>query len=256
MTTPLVIKLGGRALQDAAALEHVLTILVRLAAIRTLVVVHGGGDQVQQQLEQLGFQSAKVAGQRVTLETHMPIVAGVLAGDVNSALCAVGQKLGLNTVGLTLFAGHSIRCEVNSVLGAVGNPEPGDATLLQLLLDQNFVPVISSIGVSASGQRLNVNADLAAAAVAQLLHADLILLTDVPGILDQQGQLIETIRAEQAEALLADGTIRDGMVVKLNAALAAAKASRRSIAVAGWQDATALTRLAKGEAAGTRIRID
>src|SRR5690554_7464927 len=100
---------------------------------------------------------------------------------------------------------------------------------------------MSSIGISPTGERLNVNADLAAAAVAQLLHADLILLTDVPGILDQHGELIDTIDAEHADALIAAGTVRDGMLLKLKAALQAARASRRSIAVTGWHDAMSLS---------------
>jgi acetylglutamate kinase len=255
MSTPLVIKLGGKVLTDADSLHHLLTIITKLAQIRALILVHGGGEQVQQLLEQLGQQSVKSGGQRITPVSHIPIVAGVLAGDVNSQLCAQAQLHGLNAVGLTLFAGHSVRCQVDSQRGAVGIPQPGESKLLQQLIDQNFVPVISSVGVSASGQRLNVNADLAAASIAQLLQADLILLTDVPGILDQHGQLIEHIHAEQAAALIADGTVRDGMQVKLEAALQTAHASRRSIAVAGWQDANALTRLAKGEAAGTRISV-
>jgi acetylglutamate kinase len=255
MSTPLVIKLGGKVLTDTDSLHHLLTIIAKLAQIRALVLVHGGGEQVQQLLEQLGQQSVKSGGQRITPVSHIPIVAGVLAGDVNSQLCAQAQLHGLNAVGLTLFAGHSVRCQVDNQRGAVGIPQPGESKLLEQLIDQNFVPVISSVGVSTTGQRLNVNADLAAASIAQLLQADLILLTDVPGILDQHGQLIEHIHADQAAVLIADGTVRDGMQVKLEAALQTAHASRRSIAVAGWQDANALTRLAKGEAAGTRISV-
>lgn len=255
MTTPLVIKLGGRVLTDTDALNHLLTIMARLAALRPLVLVHGGGDQVQALLQQLGEQSHKVDGQRVTPTHHIPIVAGVLAGDINSQLCALAQQHGLAAVGMTLQAGGTVQCDIDQSRGAVGLPKPGSSQLLQLLLEQDYVPVLSSLGVSADGQRLNVNADLAAAVVAQVLHADLILLTDVPGILDHDGSLIETITAEQAPQLIADGVVRDGMVVKLNAALQAAETSRRSIAVAGWQDANALTRLAKGEAAGTRIRF-
>ena len=255
MTTPLVIKLGGRVLQSEQNLDALLAIVAQLTQLRPLVLVHGGGDQVEALLLQLGHTSLKVDGQRITPAAHMPIVAGVLAGDVNSQLVARAQQHQLNGVGLSLAAGQSIRCEVDTKRGAVGIPQPAHATLLQLLLDRNFLPIISSIGVSDSGERLNVNADLAAAAVAQLLHADLILLTDVPGILDKNGELIETIYVDQAEALIADGTVRDGMLVKLSAAVQAAQASRRSIAVAGWQDAKALTRLARGEAAGTRIRI-
>ncbi len=255
MTTPLVIKLGGRVLVDTGALTLLLPTITRLAKLRALVLVHGGGDQIQLKLQQLGFTSVKTAGQRITPPEHIPVVAGVLAGDLNSQLCAQAQQHQLNTVGLTLFAGDSIRCSLDADRGAVGVPAPGNPQLLELLIDRGFIPVLSSIGISASGERLNVNADLAAGAVAQLLHADLILLTDVPGILDARGELIELIQADQADQLIADGTVRDGMLVKLNAAVQAARASRRSIAVAGWQDATSLTRLAKGEAAGTRIRL-
>jgi acetylglutamate kinase len=255
MTSPLVIKLGGRVLQSASNLERLLKTVQQLALLRPLILVHGGGDQVEALLLQLGHTSLKVDGQRITPAVQMPIVAGVLAGDVNTQLVALAQQHQLNAVGLTLGAGHSIACDVDANRGAVGIPKPNDAKLLQVLLDQNFLPILSSIGASDSGERLNVNADLAAAAVAQLMHADLILLTDVPGILDKNGDLIETILADEADALIADGTVRDGMLVKLNAAVQAARASRRSIAVAGWQDAKALTRLARGEAAGTRIRL-
>lgn len=254
MSTPLVIKLGGRVLQSQDNLHALLTIIAQLATLRPLVLVHGGGDQVEALLLQLDHNSLKVDGQRITPSAHIPIVAGVLAGDVNSQLVASAQQHQLNAVGLTLAAGHSIRCDVDHERGAVGIPTPNQPALLQLLLDQNFLPILSSIGGDDAGNRLNVNADLAAAAVAKLLHADLILLTDVPGILDKHGELIETIAVDQVPALIADGTVRDGMLVKLNAAVQAATASRRSIAVAGWQDAKALTRLAKGEAAGTRIR--
>jgi len=255
MSSPLIIKLGGRVLQSTEHLHQLLTTVEQLARLRPLVLVHGGGDQVQEVLTQLGYTSEKVGGQRVTPAAHIPIVAGVLAGDVNSQLVALAQQHQLNAVGLFLAAGQSISCDIDHSRGSVGIPCPNDATLLELLLDNNFLPIMSSIGISPTGERLNVNADLAAAAVAQLLHADLILLTDVPGILDQHGELIDTIDAEHADALIAAGTVRDGMLVKLKAALQAAQASRRSIAVAGWQDAKALTRLAKGEAAGTRIRL-
>ncbi len=253
--TPLVLKLGGRVLTSEDSLQQLLTVIAKLAQLRALVIVHGGGDQVQSMLQQLGFNSEKSAGQRITPAEHMPIVAGVLAGDINSQLCALAQQHGLASVGLTLAAGASVSCEVDTVRGAVGIPSPGQPHLLQQLIDKHFLPILSSVGTSNNGERLNVNADLAAAAVAQLLHADLILLTDVPGILDQQGHLIETITIDQAAALIENGTVRDGMVVKLNAAVQAAQASRRSIAVAGWQDAKVLTRLAKGEAAGTRIKF-
>ncbi|CAB0151438.1 Acetylglutamate kinase [Pseudidiomarina piscicola] len=254
MSVPLVIKLGGKMLQDEAALAQFFTTVQRLAALRPLTLVHGGGAQVQSLLERLGTVSQKLDGQRITPADHMPIVAGVLAGDVNSQLCAIAAQHGLQSVGLTAQAGAMLKCDIDSKRGAVGHPQAGSSHLLQLLIDNDYLPIVSSIGISPDGQRLNINADLAAAAIAQALHADLILLTDVEGILDHNGQLIESITAAQAPALISEGVVREGMVVKLNAALQAALQSRRSIAVAGWHDANALTRLAKGEAAGTRIR--
>ncbi|WP_417666511.1 acetylglutamate kinase [Pseudidiomarina sp.] len=251
----LVLKLGGRVLQNAKNLSALLSTVQQLAQLRPLVLVHGGGDQVEQMLLQLGHTSLKVDGQRITPTAQMPIVAGVLAGDINSQLVALAQQHQLNAVGLTLADGQSVRCDIDSSRGAVGVPFPNNAALLTLLLAHNYVPILSSIGVSADGQRLNVNADLAAAAITQLLDADLVLLTDVPGILDKHGALIDSISIDHAEALIADGTVRDGMLVKLNAAVQAAQASRRSIAVAGWQNAKALTRLAQGKAAGTRIHL-
>ncbi|WP_417659189.1 acetylglutamate kinase [Pseudidiomarina sp.] len=251
----LVLKLGGRVLQNAKNLSALLSTVQQLAQLRPLVLVHGGGDQVEQLLLQLGHTSLKVDGQRITPAAQMPIVAGVLAGDINSQLVSLAQQHQLNAVGLTLADGLSVRCDIDNSRGAVGVPHPNNAALLMLLLAHNYVPILSSIGAAADGQRLNVNADLAAAAVAQLLDADLVLLTDVPGILDKHGALINSISVEQADALIADGTVRDGMLVKLNAAVQAAQASRRSIAVAGWQNAKALTRLAQGKAAGTRIHL-
>lgn len=252
-TRPWVIKVGGRALQPAH-LPQLAQSLAAVLPIRPLVLVHGGGDQISAALATAGVVSEqKVNGQRLTAAADIPIIAGVLAGDLNSQLVAALQQYQVNAVGLTLNAGFSTSCTEASALGAVGEPLPDDPRLLELLTACGYVPVLASLGTSATGARLNVNADLAAGAIAQLLNADLVLLSDVAGILDANAQLVPELNAAKATALQAEGTLAGGMIVKVQAALKAAQAARRSIAVASWQDPQALLALAHGQAAGTRV---
>jgi acetylglutamate kinase len=127
--------------------------------------------------------------------------------------------------------------------------------LINTLLQQGFVPVFSSIGQSEDGQLLNVNADIAAAAICQLVQGQLVLLTDVPGLLDGQGQLIKTLSSAQAAELVDSGVIKGGMKVKLDAALETAAALRRSIIVAGWQQPEDLLKLMQQQEVGTCISL-
>ncbi|MEH8021736.1 acetylglutamate kinase [Rheinheimera metallidurans] len=251
--TPLVLKMGGRLLQDDAALDALLAVCAELKQHYPLVLVHGGGEQVDQWLAKFGFATEKLDGQRISPPEQMPVIAGALAGAVNAHLVARASLQGLNPVGLTLAAGNSCRFELNSQLGAVGVAKPQDARLLQSLLADGFTPVFSSIGHGAQAQLLNVNADLAAAAICQLVQGQLVLLTDVPGILDGEGQLITELNAAQAEQLVQKGIIKGGMKVKLDAALDTAQALRRSITVAGWQHPQDLLNLMRQQAVGTRI---
>jgi len=251
--SPLVLKMGGRLLQDQAALDKLLQVVAGLAAEYPIVLVHGGGDQVDSWLATFGFSTQKIDGQRVSPAEQMPVIAGALAGAVNGLMVARAQVAGLNAVGLTLAAGHILNFTVNSQLGAVGVASANDGTLVQTLLEKGFVPVFSSIGQSADGQLLNVNADIAAAAICQLVQGTLILLTDVPGILDGDGQLIKTLNQAQAQALVDQGVIKGGMKVKLDAALETAAALRRSIIVAGWQQPEDLLKLMQQQDVGTCI---
>ena len=188
--TPLVLKMGGRLLEDMQALDALLTVIKGLAAEYPLVLVHGGGAQVDSWLATFGFTTEKIDGQRVSPPAQMPVIAGALAGAVNGLMVARAQLAGLNAVGLTLAAGHSLKFDINHQLGAVGIAKANDGTLVNTLLHSGFVPVFSSIGQSDDGQLLNVNADIAAAAICQLVGGTLVLLTDVPGILDSEGKLI------------------------------------------------------------------
>ena len=251
--TPLVLKMGGRLLQDDKALDALLTVCAELRQQYPLVLVHGGGDQVDQWLAKFGFHTEKLDGQRISPSEQMPVIAGALAGAVNAHMVARASLVQLNPVGLTLSAGNSCRFELNSRLGAVGVAKPQDASLLNALLSSGFTPVFSSIGHGEQAQLLNVNADLAAAAICQLVQGQLVLLTDVPGILDGEGKLIPELNSAQAAQLVEQGIIKGGMKVKLDAALDTATALRRSITVAGWQNPQDLLNLMRQQAVGTRI---
>ena len=163
-------------------------------------------------------------------------------------------KFGLNGVGLSLGDGQLAKVtQINEELGHVGNATPGSPDLLNLLLGAGYLPIISSIGMTEKGELMNVNADQAATAIAETLGADLVLLSDVSGILDGKGQKIAEMSAEKAQMLIDQGIITDGMIVKVNAALEAAKTLGRPVEIASWRHAEKLTTLFNGVAVGTRI---
>lgn len=258
MLGPVVIKLGGAVLEDPQALSHLLRALRPLAAKRPLVVVHGGGVVVEQTLKAMNMTSEKRDGLRVTPPEQMSVIAGALAGTCNKQLTAIAIAEGYRAVGLCLGDGLSVDCGLlDPALGCVGKPSGrGDSRLLETLLEAGFTPVISSIAMDGQGGLLNVNADQAAVAIAQLLlGAELLLLSDVAGILDGNKQLIEEMTSTLADDLIAAGVIKDGMIVKVRAALDAARILRRPIAVASWKEPEKLQQLLAGEPAGTWVRV-
>lgn len=260
LQTPLVVKLGGRALDDLSALQPVLKRIVQAAQQRPVAVVHGGGNLIDTWLGVFGHKVAKQDGLRITQNEDMPVVAGVLAGTLNTRLTASIQQLGATAIGLSLIDGGWCVCRHDSARGLVGIPEvvQPDSVFLRALITKGWVPVFNPVGMLADGQLVNVNADLAAACVAQALQADLLLLTDVQAILDNSGQVIDTLNAGQGEALINNHTVQGGMKVKLEAALQAhqytnATAQRRSTAVAAWFHDAPLTAFFSGDAPATRI---
>jgi len=262
---PIVVKIGGRALDEADSRPGLWDALAGLArgAPGGLALVHGGGSAVDAHLARLGLASERRAGLRVTPDTHAEEVVAVLRGSVNTRLVGLLARRGVRAVGLGLGDGGACRCvkhEPEGVdLGRVGrvetaDPAAGDGRLWRHLLGAGFTPVISSIGLDAGGQPLNVNADDAACAAAQALDAAaLVLLTDVPGILDGQKRLVEEIDAPGIERLIAEGVIAGGMIPKARAAAAAAEASGVPAVIASWDHPDRLAALARGGAAGTRI---
>ncbi|MEM6162485.1 acetylglutamate kinase [Erwinia sp. P6884] len=256
MTTPLIIKLGGVLLDSEEALEKLFTALVtwRETHQRPLLIVHGGGCLVDELMKKLNLPVQKKNGLRVTPADQIDIITGALAGTANKTLLAWAIKHQIAAVGLCLGDGGSVNvAQFDEALGHVGQATPGNPKLINSLLEAGFLPVISSIGITHDGKLMNVNADQAATALASTLGADLILLSDVSGILDGKGQRIEEMTAAKAEQLIAQGIITDGMIVKVNAALDAARTLGRPVDIASWRHADQLPTLFNGVSIGTRI---
>ncbi|WP_034899728.1 acetylglutamate kinase [Paraglaciecola psychrophila] len=250
----LVIKVGGAFMQAEDAALALLSTIAELQKNYIVVLVHGGGAMVEELLNALNLTSHKIDGLRVTPKEHMPYITGALAGTANKQLCGLAIRAGISPVGLSLLDGKMcIATVMLEELGAVGSVEPGDATLLKALAATHMLPIISSIGADNNGNLLNVNADQAATVIAQLLDAQLLLLSDVPGVLDANKNLIEHLDIEQIETLIAQNVIRDGMIVKVQAALKAANSLGRSVTIASWKDAEKLLGLLQQQAIGSKI---
>ena len=254
--TPLVIKLGGAALENTETLNHLFGAIAtyQQQAQRRIVIVHGGGYLVDDLMAKLQLKSEKKDGLRVTPYEQIPVIAGALAGTANKMLQGQAIKSGLNAVGLCLAdGGLCVVEELNPELGAVGKATPGNAAVVQAILAVNALPIISSIGLTLDGQMMNVNADQAAVAVAGTLDAELVLLSDVSGVLDGKGHLLPSLDDDQAQKLIAGKVITDGMIVKVNAALEAAKELGRAVEVATWRYPEKLATLFAGQSIGTRF---
>jgi acetylglutamate kinase len=250
---PLVIKIGGAILEKPSALTALFGVIKQLRQ-QPVVLVHGGGIVVDQLTQQAGFTTEKFQGLRVTPPQQIPLISGALAGYVNKTLVATAQQSGLNAVGLSLLDGNMTWCKpVAHELQAVGKPVVKSSKLLDGLLALEMLPIVSSIGVNSVGELVNVNADDAAVAVAQLLNAELLLLSDVNGVKNHTGDYLKQLDQSTAEQLIEAGVIAGGMIAKVRAAFDAANQLRRSIAVASWQQPEQIVKLLQGEAVGTRI---
>lgn len=259
VTTPLVIKLGGVLLDSEEALQKLFSALVTYHQThpRPLLIVHGGGYLVDDLMKKLALPVQKKQGLRVTPPEQIGIITGALAGTANKTLLAWAVKKQLPAVGLSLADGGITQVtQLAEELGCVGDAKPGSPALLQLLLGGGYLPIISSIGIDASGQLMNVNADQAATAIAETLHADLVMLSDVSGILDGKGQRIAHLSSKKAQDLITQGIITDGMIVKVRAALDAAQTLGRPVDIASWRYPELLPALFDGEAIGTRISAE
>ena len=233
--SPIVIKVGGALLDDAAAMTRLFLSIKEVQTTRPVVVVHGGGPLVETLMASLGLTSTKIDGLRVTPDEHMPYICGALAGSANKQLCAAALASGLTPVGLSLLDGNMVVCEpLADKYGAVGVPSTADSAFLKNVLAQSALPVISSIGSSPQGRLLNVNADQAATVIAELLDAELLLLSNVDGVLDSDKVLISELDAQSIAKYASEGVITDGMKVKVDAALSSADTLNRAVYIASW----------------------
>lgn len=257
---PIVVKVGGAALDSTS---ETAAIAATIASLHHhwpsgVVVVHGGGVEIDRHLSKLGLVSEKRDGIRLTPSDHIEEVVAVLAGKMNKRLVGQLQNQGVAAVGLCLGDGFLLRTIKASHYpfdpGHVGRAVGGDPRLVQALLPAGFLPVLCSIGLDAQGLPLNVNADDAASDLAKLLGAsNLLLLTDVTGVLDADGSLLPQLTAEDAEQRIAAGEITGGMVPKVRSAIATAGSANIPVTIASWRDASQFQKLSKGSWFGTRI---
>jgi len=235
----IVVKFGGNAMVDPDLHESFArdVVLMKLVGMNP-VVVHGGGPQIGALLAKLNIQTEFVNGMRVTDSQTMDVVEMVLGGSVNKEIVASINRNGGKAIGVTGKDGQLIRARKMTVsrhspeldaseiidIGHVGEVDKIDTEVLNLILDSNFIPVIAPIGADAQGSTYNINADLVAGKLAQVLQAEkLMLLTNVEGLLNKAGEVLTGLSTAEVDALIADGTIVGGMLPKIGCALDAVK---------------------------------
>jgi acetylglutamate kinase len=230
VSAPLVYKVGGPALEDPALLGPLADEVRRAGA--PVVLVHGGGRQVNRLLEALAIESKFVEGRRVTSPEAMEVVEMVLSGSANKGLAAGLTAHGVAAAGISCRDAGLVTAKLEAGLGRVGLPETVRPALVQALWAAGIVPVVSPVASTADGAAVNVNADEAALGLARALGAtSLVYLSDVDGV-RIDGGAVDALTAKQAEARIADGTIAGGMVLKVRVALEAAR-SIAQVVIAG-----------------------
>lgn len=219
-----VVKYGGHAMVDPALKQSFARdiCLLRYVGVQ-VVVVHGGGPQINDTLARLGIKSTFANGLRVTDEATMQVVEMVLSGSINSEIVGLVCKEGGRAMGLSgRDDGFMTASQINPELGRVGEIENIDPKLVRSQIAEGFIPVVAPIAVDTDGRPLNVNADTAAGRLAAALGAaKLVLMTDVPGVKDKDGKHLSSLRAREARRLIADGVIVGGMIPKVECALRA-----------------------------------
>lgn len=267
-SAPLVLKFGGELLEDPERLQAVVAAVARVASSRRpLVVVHGGGKEIDAALRTAGLEKRQVDGLRITDAATLEVVVGVLAGRINTRLVSALTVAGVPAAGLTGAdggCGLSHRAGVHRTvdgrdvdLGLVGVPaEAADVRLLESLLENGFVPVIASIGVDAQGQLLNVNADTMAGHLAAGLRARrLVIAGATAGVLDSRGGTIRLLDQTAIAAVVDGGTATAGMIAKLRACEHALAGGVEDVVIVDGRDAEALVAAAIGEMPPSATRV-
>jgi acetylglutamate kinase len=264
----IVVKYGGNAMTDDK-LKHSFArdvVLLKLVGMNP-VVVHGGGPQIDELLKRVGKKGEFVQGMRVTDSETMDMVEMVLGGLVNKEIVNLINQHGGRAIGLSGKDGAFIRARKMLLpnkdnaaemldIGQVGEVTSIDPEIISLLETREFIPVVAPIGVGADGKSYNINADLVAGKLAEILRAEkLILLTNTPGVLDRNGKLLTGLTPRQVEELFADGTIHGGMMPKIAAALDAARSGVNSAHIIdGRVEHALLLEVLTDQGVGTLIR--
>ena len=264
----IVIKYGGNAMTD----EHLKqcfaqdVVLLKLVGMNP-VVVHGGGPQINEMLDKLGKKGEFIQGMRVTDAETMDVVEMVLGGQVNKEIVNLINRHGGKAVGLTGQDGNFIHAhkllmeDLNDPtkmidVGQVGEITAIDPSIINFLDTGDFIPVVAPIGVGKDGETYNINADVVAGKLAEILGAEkLILLTNTPGVLDKSGKLLTGLTPKEIDDLVADGTLSGGMLPKISSALDAARSGVKAVHIIdGRVEHALLLEVLTDEGVGTLIK--
>jgi acetylglutamate kinase len=264
----IVVKYGGNAMTD----EHLKQCFARDVVLLKLVgmnpvVVHGGGPQIETLLSRVGKKGSFVQGMRVTDAETMDVVEMVLGGQVNKEIVNLINQQGGKAVGLTGKDGNFIRAKkllIEDVakpgemldIGQVGDIVSIDPSLIALLDTGDFIPVIAPIGVGSEGETYNINADVVAGKIAEVLKAEkLVMMTNTPGVLDKAGKLLTGITPRDIDDMVADGTLSGGMLPKIGSALDAARSGVKSVHIIdGRVEHALLLEILTDDGVGTLIK--
>ncbi len=264
----IVIKYGGNAMTDPALQQDFAedVVLLKLVGLNP-VVVHGGGPQIEGLLSKLGKKGEFIQGMRVTDAETMDVVEWVLAGEVQQDVVGLINAAGGKAVGLTGRDGGMIRAKKLKVqdkddpskehdIGQVGDIVSIDPSVVKALQDDQFIPVVSPIGFGENNESYNINADVVAAKLATVLQAEkLLMLTNIRGVLDKEGQLLTELTPRRIDELVADGTISGGMIPKIAGAIDAAKSGVNAVHIIdGRVPHAMLLEILSDQAYGTMIR--
>ncbi len=264
----IVVKYGGSAMTEPALQKSFAhdVVLLKLVGMNP-VVVHGGGPQIEALLNRIGKTGEFVQGMRVTDAETMDVVEMVLGGAVNKDIVTLINQAGGKAVGLTgqdgafihakkLLLSDKDRPEQMLDIGQVGEIDAIDPKVIFALEQGGFIPVVAPIGVGANGESFNINADLVAGKLAEILKAEkLVLLTNTPGVLDKDGKLLTGLTPKRIDALFADGTLSGGMLPKISSALDAARSGVKSVHIIdGRVEHALLLEILTDQGVGTLIR--
>ena len=264
----MVIKYGGNAMTDPALQKAFAedVVLLKLVGINP-IVVHGGGPQIDAALTKIGKKGQFIQGMRVTDAETMDVVEWVLGGEVQQDIVGLINAAGGKAVGLTGRDGAMIRARklkmldlndpsVEHDVGQVGEIESIDPSILRALQDDQFIPVVSPIGFGPDNESYNINADLVASKLAEILMAEkLMMLTNIRGVLDKQGELLTELTSRRIDELVEDGTISGGMLPKIAGAIDAAKCGVNAVHIIdGRVPHVLLLEILTDQAFGTMIR--